>query len=134
MNVFLISRLLEKTRKSVEQGAGIVWNEYPTADILEPHLRDTFGNRAIFPLHRTLKLQPMSIELKQQLRENCQQLHRFKNLYVKKKIFTLHDNYFKILFFFFFVCAGRQHPYSIVENTAICAKFIWHPQLRSDII
>lgn len=54
------------------------WNQYNDEDILQPE--SIYAERAIFPLHNTLKLYPADYKANQILQKHCTELHRLATL------------------------------------------------------
>lgn len=79
----MLDRLLERPRKSINtEHTKFQWdpNFSNSPDFVVSHANDIYGNRAIFPMHNTLKTRSSYDTDVDFLRIHCKQLHDLTQL------------------------------------------------------
>lgn len=68
-------RLLGKFRSPIETGTVThSWNSYDAADTMKSDVDDFYGDRAIFPLHRAVKIYTKDELYAEEMRQHCDHL------------------------------------------------------------
>lgn len=79
--VLFAFRLLAKPRRLMEVHTDPhKWNQYECSDIM--HIENIYGDCAIFPTHKTLKLLPLNDAQNRKFRNHCKELHNLSVMYV----------------------------------------------------
>lgn len=68
-------RLLGKSRNPSATGTDThSWNSFDASDIMKSNVDDVYGDRAIFPLHRAVKIYTKDELYAEEMRQHCDHL------------------------------------------------------------